>query len=798
MAQRFLPVSVKISQPRQGEELPVGVAGAEPHPVESVTVRLNDGAPGEATVTRSSRPSPVVSWATTVTLTEPGAQRIAVTATNDIGRTATATVEVATIGTTFCQPGILWQNYPRTRSITPELTCAPASLAGLVAAVRDAEAAGLPAHASGSRWSFSDCAVTRGTSIDMRKLNKAVQTVQQALRPGVTTPLFHVEAGITIQELYHRLDRLGLALETMGGSAGQTLVGAVSTGTHGGDKALPPLADSVLAFHLVGVGGVQHWVEPSASITDAALLRERVAPGVEPGNIAYDNELFNACLVSLGCLGVAYSVVLRVRAQYDLVETTRRMSWRDFQAGYTAFLDDPAGRFLQVLVSPYTDGEGEHPCLVTTRAEDAATIPLTRPSGLPLHTILRIALEIGGPDLVAILSQLHSVSFGGLPDELLTQVVELVLTRFPEQLPILERHYTDILESAWPEGPLRGLSNSVMDSGYGQPPRPSQPSNSLEMFFPATDAGGRLGCARFVDEAIRTIGATRGTFFAGYISIRFTGATRAFLGAQRWSQSCAVEVSALRGVRRMPELIEQIYRVRAGGLPHWGQQLDHGVPGYGGVYPDYHQWRRAYGRMSNGFTRNTFATQLSDRWNLTKPDDADEVSKTAPTDVIQGWSARLVVTMRNSGVSTWAPAQGIVLAPQESPDTAAWALSPVPITQDTPPGSNATFTIDVTAPAQLGLYRLAWRMRREPVGVFGAPTSILVVRVVPAGPVTVPDVVDLSGAAADRILRQAGLVSVFTGSLNPPNHVGSQAPAAGTVVPPGTTVNVHLLRGLAP
>jgi hypothetical protein len=154
--------------------------------------------------------------------------------------------------------------------------------------------------------------------------------------------------------------------------------------------------------------------------------------------------------------------------------------------------------------------------------------------------------------------------------------------------------------------------------------------------------------------------------------------------------------------------------------------------------------------------------------------------------------------MRNRGVSTWAPGQGIVLAPEESPDTAAWSLTPIPVTQTVPPGSNATFAIDLTAPAQPRLYRFAWRMRRPPNGAFGARTATLVVRVVVGAPVTVPDLIDLSGDAADRILRDVGLVPAFTGATNPPNHVGSQSPAAGSVVPPGTTVTVKLLAGAAP
>ncbi|MCY7288706.1 MAG: FAD-binding protein [Cryobacterium sp.] len=811
-------VSVTISQPPEGgDEVPVGahvltkgaatgVGGAEPHPIDSVTVKLNDGALVDAHLTPSSPPSPTVSWAATVQLVEPGEQRITVTARDDIGRTAPpATVTVATVGTTFCKPGVLWLNYPRTQSITPHSTCRPQSLAGLVATVRHAEETGQRARPSGSRWSFSDCAVSGGTSIDTRSLDRPLQRVQHALRPGAPSTVFHVESGITIQSLARRLDHLGLALETMGGAAGQTLAGAVSTGTHGGDKTLPPIADSILAFHTVGVGGIQHWVEPTLGITDPGLLRQHVAPGVAHENITYSDDLFNAWLVSLGALGVAYSMVVRVRPQYDLIETTRRMTWRDFQATYKTQLDDPDTRFLQVIVGPYRDA-GEHPCLVTTRAEASPSAPLERPSSLSLPTILAIAADIGfGPDLIHILTTMASVDFGGYPDEMVTRIAEAVLTDLPAQLPILKRRYIDVLSTVWPEGPVRGLSHSVMDLGYDKPQRPSQPGNSVEMFFPATGAGDRLGCASFVDETLSTTASATDTFFAGYISIRFTRGSRAFLGMQRWPSTCSVEVSAARGVRGMPELIQRLYQtgIRSGGLTHWGQQLDHGITGYGGTYyPDYHRWRDAYGGVTNQFTQNTFASQLSDRWNLTNPDDATEVSTVvAPAEVFQGRAARVTVVMRNSGVSTWTPAAGVALVPDASADAAPWQLSPQTVAQDVPPGSTATFTIESAAPTQVGVYRLAWRMSRGSSRSFGSRTTRLVVRVVPLALVTVPDLIDLSGVAAGRLLKQVGLVPHFTGATTPPNHVGgpnAQNPPAGASVQAGATIEVHLLAGPAP
>src|SRR5207247_157927 len=90
--------------------------------------------------------------------------------------------------------------------------------------------------------------------------------------------LFHVEAGMRLYQLYCLLDagddtiadsiattlpqyKGPWAMETLGGAGGQTIVGAISTGTHGGDVHLPPIGDSVQAIHLVGTEGRQYWIE---------------------------------------------------------------------------------------------------------------------------------------------------------------------------------------------------------------------------------------------------------------------------------------------------------------------------------------------------------------------------------------------------------------------------------------------------------------------------------------------------------------------------------------------------------
>ncbi len=523
-----------------------------------------------------------------------------------------------------CSPNVGWTNYPATQSLlSVSYLCTPESLEDIVSNIREAEANQMHVHAFGSTWSFSDCAITPDYLIDTTRLNKPIQTVQKALRDGQSSFVYHVEAGITIKDLYTNLDRLGLALVTMGGSSGQTLAGAISTGTHGGDKFMAPLADSVLAIHLVGTGGTQYWVEPSSGITDSSLLRQFVVPDIEPKNIIYDDATFDAVLVSLGCMGIIYAVVLRVREPYDLVETTVTTTWREFLQTASAHLNDPVNRFLQVAVDPYTDSNNNNLCLVTTRAEAPLTDPVQRPdtSGAIKTAFENMVNSLDFDDRIKL--KLNGVfDFTGLSqNQQVAKVVQGILTQTPDQRHVMVEHYGNILLAALPTGTFRGSSYSVMDTTYGQSVKSSDPGYSIELFFQSIDVNGELGFVRFVNAVIAAINAATETFLTGYVSLRFTGSTRACLGMQQWNQTCAVEISVVQGVQGelplLTNILDMVYQYS--GIPHWGQLIDLNVHGHGSIYPRYAQWRQVYANMSNNFTTRTFENALSSRWQLTSP-----------------------------------------------------------------------------------------------------------------------------------------------------------------------------------
>ncbi|MEH2539201.1 FAD-binding protein [Bradyrhizobium sp. AZCC 1699] len=677
-------LALSIAQPHNNQEIPLGVnfevrgavsgtGGLEPNPIESVTVQIDGGQRANAILVPSSRPRGATAYTATARLSSPGEHLLRVSATAERG-SVTRTLKIATAGTPYCRAGVPWNNYPITQSLTPESTCTPTTLAGVVAAVREAEALNKRVHAFGSKWAFSDCAVTSDQALDTTQLYRelAIEQLELALRPGQNVRVYHVEAGVTIRGLYDNLYRKGLALETMGGASGQTLAGAISTGTHGGDKYLSPLADSVLAIHLVGVGGTQFWIEPSVGITDPARLREHVVRDVDPKNIIYDDAVFNACLVSLGCMGVIYAVVLRVRPAYDLVETTVQTTWQSFRQEASTFLTDPDNRFLQVLLSPYRDEENENLCMVTTRAEAEFTGPAQRPEGDIKAAVIRMLVTIGIREPGALFNLFVNGVFDGAglsADQRMAKLVRGILTYAPDQRSALVENYGSILAAYWPSGTFQGSSESVMDNSYGKPIPLSQPGYSIEIFFQAIDDDGQLHFVEFVDAVISTVSAARHTFFTGYISLRFTGSTRAYLGMQQWKQTCGVELATVQGVQGLRALLTDIYYLALGhgGLPHWGQMLDldPNVRGHGRLYRQYSRWREVYAAMSNNFTARTFENDLSARWRLTtKPIAAWQISVAPLSDGrLELWGTGTagglfttwkVTTDPNAGWALWA------------------------------------------------------------------------------------------------------------------------------------------------
>ncbi|MGB9308921.1 MAG: hypothetical protein WCB92_36065 [Mycobacterium sp.] len=241
--------------------------------------------------------------------------------------------------------------------------------------------------AAGSHWGLSFAATSDDRFIETNDPSGTHPTLSKTLHNVVpyclnkdylrhmsqaedTWYLIHVESGKRICQLYGELDQLvditdvttlggyitknvagtdpakfakrwGFA--TLGGAGGQTIVGGFSTGTHGGDFDRGPIADSVLAIHLVADGGEHFWIEPDIGnvppLVDDDLLRAEYGP--QHGyptevQIVRNNQAFHAAVMSVGRFGAIYSIVLKAVPQYSLYERRRLDYWQNVKLGIAA------------------------------------------------------------------------------------------------------------------------------------------------------------------------------------------------------------------------------------------------------------------------------------------------------------------------------------------------------------------------------------------------------------------------------------------------------------------------------
>ena len=105
----------------------------------------------------------------------------------------------------------------------------------------------------------------------------------------------------------------GLSLKASGSNDGQTIVGALSTGTHGGAYKFGAISEMIVGLHLV-VGPNKH-----------VYLERQSYPVVKPSfaqslgaEFKQDDTLFNAALVSFGSFGIIHGLMIETRELFAL------------------------------------------------------------------------------------------------------------------------------------------------------------------------------------------------------------------------------------------------------------------------------------------------------------------------------------------------------------------------------------------------------------------------------------------------------------------------------------------------
>ena len=244
--------------------------------------------------------------------------------------------------------------------------------------IKDAQDAGIECRAVGRRWSLSDAPVTRGAMIDLWRLKGKRQIRKSQVDPGYIggedkrRTLCLIQAGNYISEINEWLedDVRKLSMRVTGAANGQTIAGALSTGTHGSVLGMGAIHDQVVGLHIVtGPNpGDEVWLERASY----PVLLPAVAQGYG-ANLVRDDDLFNAALIGLGAFGVIHNVVMETTPRYlleafntDKDDADQRlildaeMRARVGNLDFSATRLDPPGKsgtphFYQPIINPNTN-----------------------------------------------------------------------------------------------------------------------------------------------------------------------------------------------------------------------------------------------------------------------------------------------------------------------------------------------------------------------------------------------------------------------------------------------------------
>ncbi|MES2444672.1 MAG: FAD-binding protein [Pseudomonadota bacterium] len=498
------------------------------------------------------------------------------------------------------KPGGAWTNHHGTVAVTAkarwqivnENQGAP-SLAGMKATaerlqrlIQHATAQNMRLRPMGSRWSFSEVsAPDNAWALETQRLNYRFPVGKGSLDPaykGTPADLYFVQAGTSIAEINADLEAKsgGLrALRTSGASNGQTIAGALGTGTHGSAIDSGAMESQVLGIQLL-TGAKNLWIEhpdhPAMTAAFAAKL------GAE---LKRDAKLFSAALVSLGALGVVHSVLLSVVPRYRLRSFLKRMPMAqilpamktlDFR-GVALPIPDKRPYFFQVVIDPANPLNGH----VTTRYREDC------PADYVTDNAQKSGYEVGN-DLPGFFGKLLEVA-PALRPAVVSAALISQLSPFDDKIGTPAETYTYTQSQAGTAGASIAVPAARVDEALRE---------AVDVFKTVPDAPAAFAC-------------------------RFAQASPAMLGWTRFAPSCMMDIDGIHTPAIGKLMAAVRTRFDAKGIPHcahWGKLHDLTAArvqsSYGDRLPDWHKVRETL--MPDPKERAVFATDLLQRIGITR------------------------------------------------------------------------------------------------------------------------------------------------------------------------------------
>lgn len=410
---------------------------------------------------------------------------------------------------------------------------------GILKLIRESVRTGVPIRPIGGNWSLSPIAATPGIILNTKPLNSVFTIAATSVSPhysGEARRLCFAQCGTSIWELNKFLAGRGLSLSACGASNGQTIAGAMATGTHGAAINFGAIQDAAVGLHLI-VGPDKHIYLERASypvVTDA--YADRIG-----AQLVRDDEAFNAAVTGLGAFGFVHGVMIEAEDQYLLEAYLRRVPYDDAFVRQITTLDFthpmlpfPGERpfHFQSLINPYDLNNGVYMTTMYKRPyrKDYTPPPLAGDKLGP------------GDDAPCFIGKLSSV-IPGLVPALVTKVLGGSLKLF--------EGVTGTLGEIFNNTVLRG---KVASAAIG---------------FPAAES------ARVI-ELLLDVNKHHGPF-TGLFAFRFVKKSRALMAFTRFDPTCILELDGVQSPDTDAFYKAMWATMDASGIPytfHWGKMHD--------------------------------------------------------------------------------------------------------------------------------------------------------------------------------------------------------------------------------
>jgi hypothetical protein len=459
------------------------------------------------------------------------------------------------------------------------------STLGIQSIIQEAIDSGQTLRILGGEWSFTKVAATEGILLNTKPLNLSFRVNAGNLSTSYAKSpedLYFAQCGVSVQELSVRLKKRNRSLKTSGASNGQTIAGALSTGTHGSAIDVGSIPEFVTGLHIIVSPSRHVWLERETY----PVVSDSFADSLN-AELVRNDDIFNAALVSFGSFGFIHGVMIetdplflyecyRIQRNQDN-ELYNLMETLDF-TNTTFQLPHNSERpyHFQTLINQYNSINGDYVTIMYKR-------PYRTDYTVPSSTNA-IAPGDDTPTFIGMLTQEIPSAVPGI----VNSIVNLTLKSYDNVIGTHSEIFTNT-----------DVHGRVLSSAIGIP----------------------LNEVNHVKEIFLKLNEDHGPF-CGIMAFRYVKGTKATLGFTRFETTCIFELDSVfsdASYKFYNLFWQELYNQNIPFTFHWGKLLEINSTQLRKMYGDQNVdlWIKSRNElMKDSSSMRVFTNELMRQWGL--------------------------------------------------------------------------------------------------------------------------------------------------------------------------------------